>query len=249
MKRLTENQIALANSPKQRGRTKGTTPTENYQNIYEQGNTAFAIIKQITEILPNLEKYQNDYKYIPHILELFTKEKLNPILEDLFPTQEEIGASVNDSILFDPNKISGERIKLAVNLLKFCSDYLLLAFPPGQWDYLQSRIKGLVEELEGMVNTFNKTKELHEQIEAYQQHTERFEPITIKGDEHLYTVMCEYCRVYNADITLIKTIEKLNHKSLCHYLKDTTNLNPEKIQKWFKVVFPGESNRYDFIKK
>lgn len=236
MKPLSSTQVSLAKSPD--GRL--GNPADNYANILSRVRDSFRDLTDVTKILPDIEKHVERYKGAKQIYEQFTIENFEPILKKLFPTREQEGASFDDSILFNPKKMSGERIKLASYLLKFASDYLLQAFPGGQFDYLKSRINDVVTEIKGMQTTFDNTKMLYEQIESYREHTETFVPVILQGDESNYTVLCEYCRVYDFGHTVKEAITKVRHKPKCKYLEDKTDVNLNKVAKWFKIVPPRE---------
>ena len=62
MKLLSEDQIDLAKKPNQPGRKK-TNSSENYQNIYNRTSNALALLQQVSELLPDLEKNASSFNY------------------------------------------------------------------------------------------------------------------------------------------------------------------------------------------
>ena len=237
MKTLSNTQILTVKKPDRRGRTK-TPPSENYENIYWQVKGSFTILTKVTKILFDIEKYASRFDYARNIVELFDEETLNPILKGIFPTREEEGAPIFDTILFDPSKINMKKVILASSLLKFSSDYLLQAFPEQEYPNLHPRISDLIKDLNGMVDAFNRNQELKRQLEESKKHVSHFEPVGLGEHDRNYDVACDYCRETAMGKTKKETIEKIKHTPKCKAPKIVDENNPYKTEKWYIIKYP-----------
>ncbi len=236
MKELSNDQILTAQKPDRPGRQK-ITPSENYENIYKRGRDSFRDLKQIAEILDDIEKHAHRFENAQNLIDLFGFEKFKPILEAIFPKGKEIGGSMDDRIYFDETKVNMQKIIFASNLIKFSGDYLLQAFPEGEYDYLHPRIEALVSDLKTMVETFNKNKELERQLEEYKKHVEYFEPISPSYHDRNYDVSCQGCRVPAIGETKEKALENITHLPKCNAPKITDKNWTSDMEKWY-IIHP-----------
>ncbi|MCH7649524.1 MAG: hypothetical protein IIA83_13085 [Thaumarchaeota archaeon] len=238
MKQLSDDQIDRAKEPNQPGRPK-ITSSENYQNIYSRTHDSFVIIQQISEILFDLEKHSPRFTYARNTVDLFSIDTFEPILKGIFPAKKEKGGPLSDSILFDENKVTMDKIALASYLLKYSSDYILQAFPQHEYEYLHPRIESLVNDLRSMVDAFERTKKLQYRLEEYRQHVNWYEPVDMGQLDGRYNVECLSCRGYNSDETEIDAVLKIEHTPKCKADKKIDK--DSKIwRKWYRIIPPKE---------
>lgn len=238
MKILSVDQINRAKQPNQPGRPK-ITSSENYQNIYYRTHDSFTIIQQVSEILSDLEKHSPRFSHASNTVDLFSRKIFEPILEGIFPEKKEEGASFSDSILFDETKVTMDKIVLASYLLKYSSDYILQAFPKHEYEYLHPRIESLVDDLRGMVEAFERTKELQQRLDEYKQHVNYFEPIDMGELDGRFNVECLSCRAYNSDEIEIDAVSKIEHLQKCKADKKIDK-HSKIWKKWYRIIPPKE---------
>lgn len=235
MKLLSEDQIDLAKKPNQPGRKK-TSSSENYLNIYNRTSNALALLQQVSELLPDLEKNAS-FIYSKETYNFYFT-KILPILENIFPIKHPEGAPIDDTILFDESKINSETIKLATRLTKISTDYLLQALPSSQYQYLHPRLENMIKEIDNLLDTFEKNRQLQKQIALYEYHISNFEPISMGEYESKYNVSCMYCRETAMGKTIEESIETVLHKPECRADKWSKNSSIERIERWYKIMPP-----------
>jgi len=236
LKLLSKDQIDLAKKPNRLGRKK-TSPSENYLNIYNRTSNALELLQQVSEILPDLEKNATSFNYSKEAYDSYFT-KILPIIEKIFPIKEPEGAPIDDTILFDESKINSETIKLATRLIRISTDYLLQAFPSNEYEYFHPRLKNLIKEIDGLIETFERNRELQKQISLYEHQIRYFEPISMGEYETKYSVCCLYCRETTMGKTIEKSIETMKHKPECRANKWSKNSSIEMIERWYKINPP-----------
>ena len=163
-------------------------------------------------------------------------------MESLFKSMfaektKDVGLSDYEN-LFDTEKMSGEKITLAVYLLKFSSEYLLQAFPGGQFSYLSKRIEEVLEEVESMQDTFDKTKQLSEELQEYKEYVMTTKPRSVFPHENMYTAECTWCKDTALGKDRDESINNVKHLSKCKYHETENKDNKEVIYAWFRVLCP-----------
>jgi len=239
LKQLSTRQRELIESPKERGRAKEVS-SDNYSAIYENASSALLYVKSIIELLPYFEKYSKDFKKAKSVCDLLSFELIELILNGVFPTGKEIGASLDDRIYFEPSKRNMNKISSIAYLFKFSSDYLLQAFPENEYKHLQPRINELIKDLKSMMDTIAKNQELKEQLEEYHKHVEHFEPVGLGVHDSVYDVSCLYCRNTAIGKTLKEVSENIKHTPECRAKKEYDEKNPYKWDKWYKINPPSK---------
>lgn len=91
-----------------------------------------------------------------------------------------------------------------------------------------------------MVTTFDRTKELMEQIESYKQHVSSDVPISLGQYDKQFHVECSDCRESFMDTILEEAIKKITHRPKCRFLLDKTPDGLDKWNRWFKILWPKE---------
>ncbi len=235
MNQLSPRQKKLIISPKERGRAKRDS-SDNYSAIYENASSALLYLKSIIELLPYFEKY-SDFKKAKSVCDLLSFELLELILNAVFPTGKEIGASLEDRIYFEPSKRNMNKVSSIAYLFKFSSDYLLQAFPENEYKHLQPRINELIKDLKSMMDTIVKNQELKEQLEEYRKHVAHFEPIEMGDLDRNFNIECLSCRMHGTDRTEIEAVSKIVHLPMCKADKNYDKTS--KIwKKWYRIILP-----------
>ena len=238
MKSLTDDQILTAKEQDRQGRQK-ITPSENYENIYNRERDSFRDLKQIAEILEDIEKHAHRFENARKIIELFGPKKFEPILRAIFPTREQEGAPIDDRTLFEETKINVEKAIFASTLLKFSGDYLLQAFPQQEYPNLHTRILDLIKDLEGLVDAFNRIKALKNQVEEFRKHTEHFQPVGLTPSLYDYAVMCRYCKVRDNGKSQEEAVFKIKHLEECQFLEIENKESREIWSNWIELLPPS----------
>jgi len=239
LKSLSNEQIERAKEPNQLGRPK-VTSSENYQNIYNRTRDSFALIKQVSEILPELESHSERFGYANNTVELFDAENFDPILSVMFPIGKVEGAPTSDKIYFEESSINVQKAIFASRLLKFSGDYLLQAFPEQEYPNLHFRINELVNDLKGMIESFNRNQELQKQVKRLEDHVKYFEPIPLGKHDRHYDVACLSCRSVAMGTTIKEAIKKIEHTTKCIAPKEIVENEPSSWEKWYKIQPPKQ---------
>jgi len=265
LKSLTDDQILTAKEPNRQGRKK-ITPSENYENIYNRGRDSFRDLKQIVEILEDIEKYAHRFKNARKIIELFGPEKFEPILEHIFQITKSKGAPYTQSYMSSwdakptaapytrsfmisrDTKPTSSKIKLANYLLSLASTYLMQSFSEEKSKYLHSRIHEVLTELENNLSSFDTIKELEDQIEWYQEYKSYFIPTSPRMDSDRYNLTCKYCGKDQLGKTVEDAITKLKHTEKCKAKDLIKDINIDEIYTWYAIIPPKDIlERFEFF--
>jgi len=237
VKSLTNDQIIRAKEPNQPGKPK-VTSSENYQNIYNRTHASFTIIKQVAEMLPDLEKHSERFGDAKKSVELFNAENFELIFSAIFPLGKEEGCPIEDKTFFKESEINVQKTMFASKLIKFSGDYLIQAFPKQEYPNLHNRIKELINDLKGMTETFNRNQELKKQIKELESHVRYFKPIPLGAHDKYYDVACQLCRNISMGKTIKEAIEKIEHTAKCAAPKEIDESNSWK--EWYKIQLPKQ---------
>jgi len=235
LKLLSKDQISLAKKPNKPGRKK-TNSSENYQNIYNRTSNALALLQQVSELLPDLEKNAS-FNYSKETYNYYFT-KILPIIEKTFPIKESGGIPYDDTILFDESKINSQSIKLATRIIKISSDYLLQAFPSNEYEYLHPRLENMIKEIDNLIKTFDRNRKLQKQIALYEHQIIHFEPISMGEYESKYNVGCLYCRQTSMGKTAEEAIINISHMPECRSDKLSKNSSISTVERWYKIIPP-----------
>lgn len=213
-------------------------PTDNYINILGRIRDAFRDIEIVADMLSEIALHRTRYKDANLICEQFTIYHLEPIFKKIFKINETPQGISDYSTIFDPSEMTGGQITLASYMLKFSSEYLLQAFPGGQFEYLNKRVNDLVTELESMETMFDQTKRLTDDLKKYKEYIMTPNQRYVEPHEKMFLAECTFCKDTAYGWNEDKARESVKHYPKCKYLDLKENDSKEVKYTWFRVLSP-----------